>query len=334
MSIPKYKINLDLPPKERWIEVASDYKKEIYQISEEIKDVLGVLDTALLFMIRKAGTSVINYFKNNNKLLYCQELESISEITKVAFEDLVLSQIIYEFCSACSSVAYRASDGKMVCLRTMDWDMPELRKITINLDFIKNNKVIYSATSWAGMVGLFTVVKKDVGSISLNYRKSNGNLIGSINRLIHDYNFPTGYMIREVIERATKPEELVTWSKNTELVSPCYLIITLSDTGYIIERDPTKCRNIYQIGKDHPSYLIQTNHDQDIPDADNIFWSYQRREILDKRIMPDLIKLPSNQPENELFDRFLSKYVDNQYTIYVSQMIPSDGTIESKVINH
>lgn len=332
MTIPKYQINLNLPPEERWIEVATDFKKEIYQLSEEIKNILGMLDSSILFMIRKAGTSVINYFRNNNKLLYCQELESISKITKVPFEDLVLSQIIYEFCSACSSVVYKANDGQIVCLRTMDWDMPELKNITINLDFIKDGQVIYSATSWAGMVGLFTVVKKDVGSIALNYRKSNGNLLGSIKRLIYDYHFPTGYMIREVIEQASKPEELLEWSKNTQLVSPCYLILGLPDTGYVIEREPTKIRNIYQIGKYNPKYLIQTNHDQDKDDADNIFWSYQRRDILDKKIMPDLIQLSSEHATSELFDKFLSGYVKNKYTIYISHMIVSKGKIESKIV--
>lgn len=31
--------------------------------------------------------------------------------------------------------------------------------------FIKDNKTLYSATSWAGMVGIFTACKPNIGSI-------------------------------------------------------------------------------------------------------------------------------------------------------------------------
>ena len=34
--------------------------------------------------------------------------------------------------------------------------MPELKKLTIEVDFINNGNVLYTATTWAGYVGVLT----------------------------------------------------------------------------------------------------------------------------------------------------------------------------------
>lgn len=137
--------------------------------------------------------------------------------------------------------------------------------------------------------------------------------MSSIKRLIYDYHFPTSYLIRDIMEKSTSSKELVEWSKNSMLVSPCYMIIGTPNNGYIVERDHEKTSNLYQLGTDPSSYLIQKN-------ADNILWTYQRMDIL---------KLSLTTVINHLL---VQGYVKNKHTIYISKMIPETGEVISDIV--
>lgn len=41
----------------------------------------------------------------------------------------------------------------------MDWDMPELQAITIEVEFQRNYNTHFVATTWAGYVGILTGIK-------------------------------------------------------------------------------------------------------------------------------------------------------------------------------
>jgi hypothetical protein len=59
----------------------------------------------------------------------------------------------------------------MMHFRTLDWDMPELRKLIVQLHFIEKpgGAVVARSVTYVGFVGVLTGVKRDL-SISLNFR--------------------------------------------------------------------------------------------------------------------------------------------------------------------
>lgn len=55
----------------------------------------------------------------------------------------------------------------------MEWEMPYLRPITIEVEFINNNTTVAIGTTWVGYVGILTgmsmVEGKEFG-VSVNFR--------------------------------------------------------------------------------------------------------------------------------------------------------------------
>jgi hypothetical protein len=63
------------------------------------------------------------------------------------------------------------SSAKMVHFRTLDWDMPSLRRVLVILDFVlePGGEVVASSITYAGLVGVLTGVRRGL-SMSLNFR--------------------------------------------------------------------------------------------------------------------------------------------------------------------
>lgn len=80
----------------------------------------------------------------------------------------------------CTSIVVDGPDGTPIHFRTMDWGdadrttlgggMPELKAITVMIDFQRDGKTVYSATTWAGYVGVLTGMRHGGWSVSVNFR--------------------------------------------------------------------------------------------------------------------------------------------------------------------
>ena len=57
-------------------------------------------------------------------------------------------------------------------IRTMDWEMPALQSMTIEVQFIKHGRPLFVCTTWAGYVGVLTGMRYGGYSVSINYRRS------------------------------------------------------------------------------------------------------------------------------------------------------------------
>lgn len=62
----------------------------------------------------------------------------------------------YELFATCTSIIVPDKDGNPLHCRTMDWDLPALRDLTLEVEFQRNGKTLYHATTWAGYVGILT----------------------------------------------------------------------------------------------------------------------------------------------------------------------------------
>ena len=69
--------------------------------------------------------------------------------------------------------------------------MDFLKDLTINVVFIKHNKVLFKGVT-PGYVGIVTGMN-DTYSLALNFRASNGSLIGNVMRTI-GMKWPVGYL--------------------------------------------------------------------------------------------------------------------------------------------
>lgn len=263
----------------------------------------------------------------NKSILYLEELRSISEMIDEPLERVIMMQLMYEFTAMCTTIAMDM-DGKPVHFRTMDWDLALMKQITIEVDFIKNDKTIFTAITYAGAVGVFTGLSKtNKYSIALNFRRVGFNIIKNLYRLKNDY-FPCGYLIRYVLENEFIFATTLHILRTFPLVSPCYISL-LSDTGeaYVLirNRDDVEIQKSKLI-KSSDDYLIQTNIDPDEKGA-NILWSIERLRL--SKVVLEKQKYTTPQ---EILTNFLIFPILNHETIHGSIINPVDNEITTKII--
>ena len=329
----RYIINLNLPPEERWVNLVTEYKDECINAFREMEKMIP-LPQAYESMLE-------NMIKQNmNIIMYKEELISISNILDMPLYKVIMAQLCYEMFSACTSVIVNNVDidnprginviSSNVHYRTMDWDMPYLKKLTVELDFRYDDQTKFIATSWVGYIGIMTGMIPRQYSIALNYRRSDGTILGNVKRALDKY-WPVGYLIRDIMEKNTINcdsedtfDETMRRFEDSLLISPCYIsICSSSGRNYIIVRDYNKVAQI----KGSADFLVQTNIDPDDtnPNA-NILWSKERKALATKIIERERSSWENNE---DVYSSFNKSPIINSQTIYTSIMIPKLGFMKS-----
>lgn len=93
---------------------------------------------------------------------------------------LVCFNVLLDLLMGCSSGGAAVKNGnpetnsppsRMTHFRTLDWGMPSLRRVIVQLDYVlePRGEIFASSITYAGYVGVLTGVRKDL-SLSLNFR--------------------------------------------------------------------------------------------------------------------------------------------------------------------
>lgn len=327
-TIKCYKVSLDENPRTRWREVIIDNLEQLTRVMGQLEKMIP--SGWISYGVEKT-LAACAYM---DMVLYNQELYSISELTGIPIGKLIILQLYYELNASCTSILTDSKDG--VCLtRTMDWELPMLKDLTIEVEFMTNNKVAFKATTWVGCVGIFTGMKPGAFAVSLNYRRTNDSLFLNIMKTI-TYCWPASFLIRVALTHCNTYEEAVNILSNSDLIAPCYLTIASADLskdsrGCILIRDRdglfSCAENPEFLQESATGYIVQTNHDKYLDkNGDNIVYSYQRldeiNKIMNKNFVNDPIKLMSKLTEFPII---------NEETIYTTQMIPRTGEFRTRV---
>ncbi len=311
-NIKTYKINLDLPPERRWSIIFDAFEDKLQSIKPILKSIIDVYIQNYSFIF-KCLVKSYRFFK---KIMYEKELHFFAEKLDIDFEYILMLQLIYESSSCCTSVVSKV-DNNYVMFRTMDWPMDFLTDITVNLEFVKNNKTLFYATSWIGYVGILTATIPDKCSIAVNYRRTQDMSFTNILKNVFQtmlLKYPIGYLIRDICENETYIDIIKNRLYHTQLISPCYITLCYTNKyPEIITRDP----NSY---KSHThEYVIQTNCDIDkqIPD---ILYSVARR----KYALQSISNVSNKYESIETMKSELLQYpILNDETLYVTMMSPN-----------
>ncbi|KAL1890940.1 hypothetical protein Sste5346_007937 [Sporothrix stenoceras] len=108
------------------------------------------------------------------------EIEGIAEAMEVPIHLLVALNVMVDMMMGCSTMGLKTvcgEEGKinMLHLRIMDWHMPRLRRLMVELSYVRQpgGPVIASSLSYLGYVGVFTGVRPGL-SMSINFRAHHG----------------------------------------------------------------------------------------------------------------------------------------------------------------
>lgn len=319
-QVPIYKVDLDSPPQERWVEISLAYKDRMTSAVSYIKKILGSASSAVGWIA----------WIFSGYVFYIDELRGISRSTSIPLEDLIIIQLCYEAFACCTSVIYDKTT-KPFHYRTMDWDLPALRDLTIQVEFVKNKRVLYRASTWAGYVGIMTAVRKNIGTVSLNFRRTDtGSVLNNLYSMIGG-SWPAGFLIRHAIESADSYDQLVNFLSNSDLISPCYFIVggVKRGSSAVLMRDRNTVRKIKMADVQY----VQTNIDYDKIDADvpNILMSRERiqkvHDIIGSGLEADAIK-----SDADILSLFDTPPIINYETVYISVMRCDTGSIGTYVL--
>ncbi|KAJ6110449.1 beta subunit of N-acylethanolamine-hydrolyzing acid amidase-domain-containing protein [Penicillium sp. IBT 16267x] len=171
---PVFRINLSLPPTERYVALATLYRDRMRALrgmfDELVKSIAPKIPVQL---IHKLAWLCLRRLHTRDET---EELQGISRATDIDMYLLICLNTVLDLLMGCTSGGVRvrssASGTKMLHFRTLDWGMDPLRDLIVQLEFVRDadpDKVIATSITYVGFIGVLTGVRQDL-SVSLNFR--------------------------------------------------------------------------------------------------------------------------------------------------------------------
>ncbi|KAF2826614.1 hypothetical protein CC86DRAFT_18896 [Ophiobolus disseminans] len=176
-SPPVYKIDLSLPPAQRYSQVAIDYQHYIHELPVIFDDVCASI---------KLPSRLVHFLARIFLHRVCskeqtEELKGISQAIGLPLYLLVAFNVLLDLFMGCTSGGALcqppgSKTPTMMHFRTLDWGMPELRDVLVQYDFVERpgGEVIASTISYVGFVGVLTGLRQGL-SVSINFRPYHNN---------------------------------------------------------------------------------------------------------------------------------------------------------------
>ncbi|KAL8989825.1 MAG: hypothetical protein Q9169_008273 [Polycauliona sp. 2 TL-2023] len=159
-QIPRYTVDLSLPPAYRYEHVANDFLRDIASITVLFDEVVPRP------LFRKLASHLLRRLHSAEQTA---ELRGIQRITGIRMHLLIAFNVLLDLMMGCTSGGVRVQGDKMLHFRTLDWGMDPLRKIIVHLDYVRDGKGVASCITYVGYVGVLTGVARGL-SLSLNFR--------------------------------------------------------------------------------------------------------------------------------------------------------------------
>ena len=255
-----FKIDLDLPPEERFREVILSKHQQIKSFANTF---LLNLPSSFLTQLR----SVERVVSQKHKEFY-SELQGVAKYANISFEEAYAFNLIYELLSSCTSIVSIDKNGNIIHGRNLDYPYGSLLStFLVRYEFYRNGSLIFEGDGNAGFLGLATGMKRGAFAVSLNQRDSTANKgEPSLDMVIK---LPVPYIIRKVLEMAKNYEDAVEMLSKEKFASNAYLIVSGIDIneGVVLTRSKNSLVNSSRIDENNEEwFVVQTNYDRDIED--------------------------------------------------------------------
>uniref|UniRef100_A0A2I2YIA8 Acid ceramidase n=1 Tax=Gorilla gorilla gorilla TaxID=9595 RepID=A0A2I2YIA8_GORGO len=312
--VPWYTINLDLPPYKRWHELMLDKAPMLKVIVSSLKNMINtfVPSGKIMQVVDEKLPGLLGNFPGP----FEEEMKGIAAAT-----DIPLGHLIHG-----RNMDFGVFLGWNINNDT--WVITEqLKPLTVNLDFQRNNKTVFKASSFAGYVGMLTGFKPGLFSLTLNERFSiNGGYLGILEWILGKKDAMwIGFLTRTVLENSTSYEEAKNLLTKTKILAPAYFILggNQSGEGCVITRDRKESLDVYELdAKQGRWYVVQTNYDR---------WKHPF--FLDDRRTPAKMCLNRTTQENisfeTMYDVLSTKPVLNKLTVYTTLIDVTKGQFET-----
>ena len=156
-------IDLDLPPRERWVEPGRAIAPMVRDLSESAQEVAEEILPSFFRPLIGSGSSLpAHQLCRTISADMTEEASGLSEATGISVTQLVLANCTYDFTQLCSAAVYQDTSGRPVMLRNMDWDLPAgIGRYTIMVNYVRSGVPVYSTLGFAGFLGVVTAFPRN-----------------------------------------------------------------------------------------------------------------------------------------------------------------------------
>ena len=229
MPLPRYDINLDRPPSERWSSLRPQRHAMRELFRQYVKDAGG---------LRPIRDELSAYYDAFVPDAYADELEAIAHLSGVPTLEALLCNVYYDLFKqllACTAFAIDTADGP-IHARNLDWwtEAGALGRHSVHYRLGRGPaRTPVEFISWPGMLGTFSGVAIGRCTVTLNAVLSDE---------APQLALPVPWLIREVLLSAKDYDEAVSRLAKTPLACDCLLLVTGCEPGQmcVIERTPTR----------------------------------------------------------------------------------------------
>ena len=336
---PRYHINLDLSPEERWNQVVADFEHEIKVLSQAAQDVVPV------HIIDELLENIFPKINNALSYPYAQEMAGIAKAAKVPLSHIMMANFMYEltafaqtqqflnssFTRACTTILANADDGTVYLARNTDYGLAEMfRKLTIIVDFQENGKTIYTGTTFAGYVGLISGQKPHSFVLAINERDMGKWWLNALGALETDTDGAVLILIRDTIADPLMDfKTAVETVAHRRMIAPSYLMVggLKPMEAAVVTMGRAGANSVWWLGTNHTWYLVETNYDHWNPtprfDPRRHYAIEKMNEIGHDNVSPAT-----------LLDALSVNWVFNRGTIHTSIMSASEPDLYNTLIRH
>ena len=266
-------IDLDLPPSDRWKESVEAYRKELKILLSQVKQAAKKVGKKGMTAMEKTWRECMTEHGLGEMV---EEVDGLAEALKVDTKILVLGQMEYELaCAGCTSILLQTKAGPLLA-RTLDWDS-SLSNLVMNVQFMKEGKLVAECPSFMGLVGCTTGVSHANGfSIAMNHRPelNEGKLTteaaieaslaakfkSAVTVLTKKKHIPVASFLRQVIITCPTYEKAVEMLSQRPLCASVYFLMCNKKEGLVIQRGKVKSLT-RKLSSKPWSFLVQCNHD-------------------------------------------------------------------------
>jgi len=329
----KHIVNLDLPPAQRWVDIVTQYKGQYGEI-------VKWLDRIIPPPIQKLIDPIFAELDKYIPAPYGDEIRGVSTVLQTVGIDLgkvVLLNLIYDLTApgfhlrsetqsgliACTSIVAETTNNQILHARNLDYAIPGLKNITIQVDFQRNGATIFTGTHFAGYVGILSGMRPRGWSVTVDERDRDGEgtVIDNILALFSG-GHSLGFTLRSMLENNKTFSDALATATSVHLLAPVYLIMagTKHDEAAVITRDRKQPDDVWRLSLPQRWNLVETNYDHWKPSGDT-------RAATAEKGMAALN--PANVTLDRMFDVISTPPVLNKGTAYSLKANPATGFYET-----
>ncbi|XP_027795609.1 N-acylethanolamine-hydrolyzing acid amidase [Marmota flaviventris] len=308
---PLFNVSLDAAPELRWLPVLRHYDPDLVRAA--VVQIIGDrVPKWALTLIGKVITELESFLPQP----FTDEIRGISDFLNLSLADGLLVNLAYEYSAFCTSIVAQDSRGHIYHGRNLDYAFGNiLRKLTVNVQFLKNGQVAFTGTTFIGYVGLWTGQSPHKFTVSGDERDKGWWWENMIAALFERYS-PVSWLIRTTLSESENFEAAVYKLAKTPLIADVYYIVggTSPQEGVVITRNRGGPEDIWPLDPLNGEWFrVETNYDH---------WKPAPKR--DDRRTPAIKALNATGPENlnlETLFKVLSVVpVYNNYTVYTTVM--------------